>query len=205
MENAVRIEGIEYAPCEIHESGGYWGIKTPEKTFWVFPGCDDEGREVRSLPPFLPVEIRSVTIETPDLTREHPETIKELFDKRRSYFNMATLQTYLSQYPNERWLTEEQFLKARLEILAEPLDDFARSRFARQLIWDRHGTRQLANQHGYPVLPALYLMGASVIMVVLLLYRTQTTWPGLVIVLAGVPVYFVWTHWPGKGSATGRY
>ena len=45
---------------------------------------------------------------------------------------------------------------------------------------------------GYPVLPALYILGASVVMVVLLFYRTQTTWPGLLIVLAGVPVYFWW-------------
>ena len=29
-------------------------------------------------------------------------------------------------------------------------------------------------------------------MLVLLLYKTQTTWPGLVIVLTGIPVYFVW-------------
>jgi APA family basic amino acid/polyamine antiporter len=29
-------------------------------------------------------------------------------------------------------------------------------------------------------------------MLVLLVYRTQTTWPGLVIVLTGVPVYFLW-------------
>jgi APA family basic amino acid/polyamine antiporter len=45
---------------------------------------------------------------------------------------------------------------------------------------------------GYPVLPALYILGASVVMVVLLFYKTQTTWPGLLIVLAGVPVYFFW-------------
>jgi len=45
---------------------------------------------------------------------------------------------------------------------------------------------------GYPVLPALYIIGASVVMIVLLAYRTQTTWPGLLIVLAGVPVYFLW-------------
>jgi APA family basic amino acid/polyamine antiporter len=45
---------------------------------------------------------------------------------------------------------------------------------------------------GYPVMPALYVVGASVIMVVLLFYRTQTSWPGLLIVLAGVPVYFLW-------------
>ena len=45
---------------------------------------------------------------------------------------------------------------------------------------------------GYPVLPAIYMVGATVIMIVLLAYRAQTTWPGLVIVLTGVPVYFLW-------------
>lgn len=45
---------------------------------------------------------------------------------------------------------------------------------------------------GYPVVPALYLAAATVIMLVLILYRTQTTWPGLLIVLAGIPVYFIW-------------
>jgi basic amino acid/polyamine antiporter, APA family len=45
---------------------------------------------------------------------------------------------------------------------------------------------------GYPILPALYLVGATAIMLVLLAYRTQTTWPGLVIVLTGVPIYFLW-------------
>jgi len=36
------------------------------------------------------------------------------------------------------------------------------------------------------------MVGATVIMIVLLAYRAQTTWPGLVIVLSGVPVYFLW-------------
>ncbi len=45
---------------------------------------------------------------------------------------------------------------------------------------------------GYPLVPAFYIVAASAIMLVLLLYRTQTTWPGLLIVLAGVPVYFLW-------------
>ena len=45
---------------------------------------------------------------------------------------------------------------------------------------------------GYPVVPALYILTASAIMLVLLCYRTKTSWPGLVIVLLGVPVYFVW-------------
>jgi APA family basic amino acid/polyamine antiporter len=45
---------------------------------------------------------------------------------------------------------------------------------------------------GYPVLPALYLVMALFIEVQLLRYKPQYTWPGLIIVLLGVPVYFVW-------------
>lgn len=47
---------------------------------------------------------------------------------------------------------------------------------------------------GYPFVPSLYIMAALAIMFVLLLYRTQTAWPGLVIVLLGVPVYLVWSR-----------
>jgi APA family basic amino acid/polyamine antiporter len=45
---------------------------------------------------------------------------------------------------------------------------------------------------GYPVVPALYVGGASTILVVLFVYRTATTWPGLIIVLLGVPAYLAW-------------
>ena len=47
---------------------------------------------------------------------------------------------------------------------------------------------------GYPFVPLLYIVAAVAIMIVLLLYQTQTTWPGLVIVLLGVPVYLVWSR-----------
>jgi APA family basic amino acid/polyamine antiporter len=45
---------------------------------------------------------------------------------------------------------------------------------------------------GYPIVPAIYILGAATILAVLFVYRTSTTWPGLVIVLIGVPVYFAW-------------
>ncbi|MGE3959205.1 MAG: APC family permease [Vicinamibacterales bacterium] len=45
---------------------------------------------------------------------------------------------------------------------------------------------------GYPVVPALYVAGALTILLVLFAYRPSTTWPGLAIVLLGVPVYFSW-------------
>ena len=44
---------------------------------------------------------------------------------------------------------------------------------------------------GYPVLPALYIAMAAGICVVLLRYKPQYTWPGLVLVLLGIPVYFI--------------
>jgi len=44
---------------------------------------------------------------------------------------------------------------------------------------------------GYPVVPALYILGAAVILVMLFAYRPASTWPGLVIVFIGAIVYAV--------------
>ncbi len=48
---------------------------------------------------------------------------------------------------------------------------------------------------GYPVLPILYVLLAAFIMVDLLWVKPKFTWPGLIIVLTGVPVYFFWRRW----------
>ncbi|TLY26334.1 MAG: amino acid permease [Nitrospirae bacterium] len=45
---------------------------------------------------------------------------------------------------------------------------------------------------GYPVLPALYIVMALFIEIQLLRYKPQYTWPGLLLVLLGIPVYWVW-------------
>jgi APA family basic amino acid/polyamine antiporter len=45
---------------------------------------------------------------------------------------------------------------------------------------------------GYPVLPAAYIVAAGLIEALLLLYKPNYTWPGLIIVLLGLPVYFIW-------------
>jgi APA family basic amino acid/polyamine antiporter len=45
---------------------------------------------------------------------------------------------------------------------------------------------------GYPFIPALYILGTTTILAMLFVYRTASTWPGLIIVLLGVPVYFLW-------------
>jgi len=47
---------------------------------------------------------------------------------------------------------------------------------------------------GYPVLPAIYIVMALFIDVVLLRYKPQYTWPGLIIVLLGIPVYYLWNR-----------
>jgi basic amino acid/polyamine antiporter, APA family len=45
---------------------------------------------------------------------------------------------------------------------------------------------------GYPVLPAIYIAAIFFIMFILLIYKPLYTWPGLIIVLLGLPVYFLW-------------
>src|SRR5882724_5882641 len=53
---------------------------------------------------------------------------------------------------------------------------------------------------GFPFVPVLYILAASAIMLVLLLYQTQTAWPGLVIVFLGVPVYWLWSRSAAKSG-----
>ncbi|WP_299702517.1 amino acid permease [uncultured Pontibacter sp.] len=43
---------------------------------------------------------------------------------------------------------------------------------------------------GYPILPALYVILASGICIILLIYKPVYTWPGLIIVALGIPVYY---------------
>ena len=45
---------------------------------------------------------------------------------------------------------------------------------------------------GYPVLPVVYIVMALFIEIQLLRYKPQYTWPGLILVLLGMPVYWVW-------------
>jgi APA family basic amino acid/polyamine antiporter len=60
------------------------------------------------------------------------------------------------------------------------------------LRWKRPDAERPYKAWGYPIVPALYIVGAAVILFVLFVYQTATTWPGLMIVLTGVPIYFVW-------------
>jgi APA family basic amino acid/polyamine antiporter len=42
---------------------------------------------------------------------------------------------------------------------------------------------------GYPLTPAIYVAGGSVVLVLLFAYRSATTWPGLIIILSGAVIY----------------
>lgn len=44
---------------------------------------------------------------------------------------------------------------------------------------------------GYPIVPLVYIVGGTVVLVALFVFRPATTWPGLLIVLCGLPVYFL--------------
>lgn len=60
------------------------------------------------------------------------------------------------------------------------------------LRWKRPDMPRPYRAFGYPFLPALYLLMAVFIEMQLLRYKPQYTWPGLIIVLLGVPVYLFW-------------
>jgi APA family basic amino acid/polyamine antiporter len=62
------------------------------------------------------------------------------------------------------------------------------------LRWKRPNAERPYKAFGYPVLPLLYIVAATGIMVVLLLYQTQTAGMGMLIVLVGVPVYWLWSR-----------
>ncbi|HKQ39723.1 MAG TPA: amino acid permease [Verrucomicrobiae bacterium] len=47
---------------------------------------------------------------------------------------------------------------------------------------------------GYPLVPGFYILGAAAIVVILFMYRPMTTWPGLLIVLLGLPLYYFITR-----------
>ena len=55
---------------------------------------------------------------------------------------------------------------------------------------------------GYPILPIVYIVMALFIDVVLLRYKPQYTWPGLIVVLLGIPVYYAWSRRANRGSAS---
>ncbi|HEY4324793.1 MAG TPA: amino acid permease [Mucilaginibacter sp.] len=44
---------------------------------------------------------------------------------------------------------------------------------------------------GYPVLPAIYIIMGITFCILLIIYKPNFTWPGLIIVLIGIPIYYL--------------
>jgi len=55
---------------------------------------------------------------------------------------------------------------------------------------------------GYPWMPLVYLLMAVFFEVQLLRYKPQYTWPGLIVVLLGIPVYYLWGRLATRPTAT---
>jgi APA family basic amino acid/polyamine antiporter len=53
---------------------------------------------------------------------------------------------------------------------------------------------------GYPFVPALYMLGTSLLVLVLFVYQPSATWPGFVIVLCGLPAYAYWQAQSAKSK-----
>lgn len=66
------------------------------------------------------------------------------------------------------------------------------------LRWKRPEMNRPYRAFGYPFLPLLYLAMAVFLEIQLLRYKPQYTWPGLIIVVLGVPVYGIWRWQAGR-------
>ncbi len=44
---------------------------------------------------------------------------------------------------------------------------------------------------GYPVLPAIYILMGLAFCILLIIYKPNFTWPGLIIALLGIPIYYI--------------
>jgi APA family basic amino acid/polyamine antiporter len=53
---------------------------------------------------------------------------------------------------------------------------------------------------GYPLVPLVYIVGGTVVLVCLFAFRPATTWPGLLIVCLGVPVYLFMRRDSSRGA-----
>jgi APA family basic amino acid/polyamine antiporter len=51
---------------------------------------------------------------------------------------------------------------------------------------------------GYPLIPAVYILTTAAIMIILLIYKPDYTFPGLIIVIVGVPVFYIWRRYSKK-------
>ena len=54
---------------------------------------------------------------------------------------------------------------------------------------------------GYPIIPAIYVLTTTFIMIILLIYKPNYTFPGLIIVILGIPVFYLWKKFSGSSAS----
>lgn len=69
------------------------------------------------------------------------------------------------------------------------------------LRWKQPNAERPYRAFGYPLLPLLYLVLSIFVEICILIYKPLYTWPGLIIVLVGIPVYFLWKRQMGGRPA----
>jgi APA family basic amino acid/polyamine antiporter len=57
---------------------------------------------------------------------------------------------------------------------------------------------RLYKAFGFPVVTAIYILLCLLIDIILLIYKREYTWPGMIIVLTGIPVYYGWKYLSSK-------
>jgi APA family basic amino acid/polyamine antiporter len=72
------------------------------------------------------------------------------------------------------------------------------------LRWRRPDMERPYKTIGYPVIPLVYIAICFLIEVILLMYKPRFTWPGLIIVMAGVPVYYLWKYYDKFSNPTAK-
>ncbi len=72
------------------------------------------------------------------------------------------------------------------------------------LRWKRPDIERPYKAFGFPIFPILYIVACIFILVVLIIYKPDFTGRGLILVLVGVPVYFLWRGVRGKKQAAGE-
>jgi APA family basic amino acid/polyamine antiporter len=60
------------------------------------------------------------------------------------------------------------------------------------LRWRQPNAERPYRTFGYPIMPAVYVLLCAAISFNLLIVKPENTWPGLILTLAGIPVYFFW-------------
>jgi hypothetical protein len=143
----IKVDGKDYPYRGLVHAGK--GILTEDRVFIMFPAVRWDGSPVEPLPLIGPREIHRVTARTPDLTQQHPEIVKEIFELRRRYHERITLEEHVKEYPSDGWFTEAEFETARARIMAESLGEFAQTERARHAVWTEHRTPELAERFGY--------------------------------------------------------